>query len=344
MSRVAEVITGRASGAGRRGSGYRVSGYHVVTSAHVVELSTAVLRVRFDADRPAEWVAAARVVFSSAGADLALLELMDLPAEVPSALSPPRFAGVPDADVTVQVSAVGFPLFKMRRPTVQTDCAESDRPIRYRDSCHVDGRVSVLSNRREGTLEVAVPPPADEVGPNRSPWEGMSGAAVWFRNTIIGVIAVHHRADGLNRLAAVRVARWYEALGEDELELMRRHAGLPLQLPGTAESSFLVLSPRLLSLLNPAEIWQVTDAIAALPSLRRLDGLDTVLEEADPLLAAQRPRDSRLRFEVHGLLRTCRRYPGTFGTVVNALRNWEQDSEEVRQVERVLRRLTLKYG
>lgn len=172
----------------------------------------------------------------------------------------------------------------------------------------------------------------------------MSGAAVWFRNTIIGVIAVHHRADGLNRLAAVRVARWYEALGEDELELMRRHAGLPLQLPGTAESSFLVLSPRLLSLLNPAEIWQVTDAIAALPSLRRLDGLDTVLEEADPLLAAQRPRDSRLRFEVHGLLRTCRRYPGTFGTVVNALRNWEQDSEEVRQVERVLRRLTLKYG
>ncbi|MEU6257151.1 trypsin-like peptidase domain-containing protein [Streptomyces sp. NPDC047043] len=342
---MAEVITGRSTGlAGRRGSGYRVSGHHVITSAHVVEASAAVLRVRFDADRPAEWATEARVVFASARADLALLELTDLPDEVPTSLTSPRFAGVPDADVTVQVSAVGFPLFKMRRPAAPTDRPESGRPTRYRDSCHVDGRVSVLSNRREGTLEVAVAPPADEVGPERSPWEGMSGAAVWYRNAIIGVIAVHHRADGLNRLAAVRVARWYEALKDEELEMMCRHADLPPCLPVAEEAPIPVLPSRLLSLLNPAELWHVTDAITALPSLRRLNGLDTVLEGADPRLAAQRPRDSSLRFEVHGLLRTCRRYPGTFGTVVDALRHWEQDSEEVRHVEHVLRRLTLKYG
>ncbi|WP_160159866.1 effector-associated domain 2-containing protein [Streptomyces sp. SLBN-31] len=342
---MAEVITGRTHGlAGRRGSGYRVSGHHVITSAHVVEASDAVLRVRFDADRPTEWATEARVVFASAGADLALLELTDLPARVPSALAHPRFTGLPDDDVTVQVSAVGFPLFKMRQSTVPADHAETGRPTRYRDSCHVDGRVSVLSNRREGTLEVAVAPPSDEVGPNRSPWEGMSGAAVWHRDAIIGVVAVHHRADGLNRLAAVRVTRWYEALEEAELEMMRRHAGLPPHLLLTEEAFFPPLPSRLLSLVNPAELWQVTDAIAALPSLRRLDGLDTLLEEVDPRLAAQRPRAGSLRFEVHGLLRTCRRYPGTFAAVVDALRRWEQDSEEVHHVEHVLRRLTLKYG
>ncbi|WP_268867492.1 effector-associated domain 2-containing protein [Streptomyces blattellae] len=339
------MITGRATGvAGRRGSGYRVSGCHVVTAAHVVQTPAVALRVRFEADRPAEWAAGARVVFSSAGADLALLELTDLPAGLPSALAPPRFGGVPDADVTVQVSAVGFPLFKMRQPAVRADRAAPERPTRYRDSCHVDGRVSVLSNRREGTLEVAVAPPADEVGPDRSPWEGMSGAAVWFGDAIIGVIAAHHRADGLNRLAAVRVARWYEVLAEDELAMMHRHAGLPPQLPIAGEPSFPAVPSRLLSLLNPAELWQVTDAMAALPSLRRPGGLDTVLEEADPRLAAQRPRDGSLRFEVHGLLRTCRRYPGTFSAVTDALRHWEQDSAEVSHLERILRRLALKYG
>ncbi|MFI6276607.1 trypsin-like peptidase domain-containing protein [Streptomyces sp. NPDC050988] len=327
---------------GRRGSGYRVSDHYVLTSAHVVGPPVAGLRVRFDADRPAEWTVQARVAFASARADLALLELTDLPPEAPSALLPPRFLAVPDGDVTLRVSTVGFPLFKIRQTAVRPDRAESGPSGRYRDSCHVDGKVSVLSNRREGSLEVAVPPPAEEVGPDRSPWEGMSGAAVWCEDAVIGVIAVHHRADGLNRLAAVRVARWYEVLGEAELEVLVRHAGLPPELPVSAGPP--ASAPcSLLPLLNPAELWQLTDAIAELPSLRRLNGLDAVLEETDPRLVGQRPRDGNLRSEVHGLLRTCRRYPGTFGPVVDALRNWEQDSEEVRRVERILRQLTVKY-
>ncbi|MER6132191.1 trypsin-like peptidase domain-containing protein [Streptomyces sp. NPDC001815] len=337
------MITERTLGAsGRRGSGYRVSDRHVLTSAHVVEPPLTALRVRFDADRPAEWTAPARVAFFSARADLALLELTDLPAEVSSSLRPPTFAAVPDADVTLRVSAVGFPLFKVRRADVHSSRSEFGPLSRYRDSCHVDGSVAVLSNRREGTLEVAVPPPADEVGPDRSPWEGMSGAAVWYEGAVIGVIAVHHRADGLNRLAAVRVARWYEVLGKSELDAFGRYAGLPPELPSTADS-LPSASSWLLPFLNPAELWQLTDAIAQLPSLRRLNGLDAVLDEADPRLVAQRPRDSSLRFEVHGLLRTCRRYPGTFGPVVDALRNWEQGSEEIRCVERILCRLTGKY-
>lgn len=344
IGRVAEVIWQGMSGPRRRGSGYRVSGHHVITSAHVVAGPVSALRVRFEADRPAEWATGARVVLSSKEADLALLELVDTPSVSPEMLAHPRFAGVPEADATLQVSAVGFPLFKMRGAAGEGGPAQSEAPTRYRDSCHVDGRLSVLSNRREGTLEVRVSPPADEVDPSRSPWEGMSGAAVWYGDEIIGVMSRHHRADGLNRLAAVRVSRWYEVLGEEELETMRRYAGLPLSLPFAGQLSSFALPPRLLSHLSPAEMWQLTDAIAALPVLRRPDGLDSVLEESDPLLAVQRPRDSRLRSEVRGLLLTCRRYPGTFATLVDALRNWEQGSEEVRQVEREVDRLALKYG
>ncbi|MEU5323871.1 trypsin-like peptidase domain-containing protein [Streptomyces sp. NPDC021056] len=329
-------------GPGRRGSGYRVSERHVMTSAHVVEGAATVVQVRCDADRPGEWVAATRVAFASRSADLALLELVDLPPAARRRVPLPWFGSIPESDATVRVSAVGFPLFKMREaPTAGVD----GELTRYRDSCHVDGKVSVLSNRREGSLEVAVRPPAAEgVGPLRSPWEGMSGASVWWENSIIGVIALHHRADGLNRLAAVRVSRWYEALGPDELELMHSCAGLPIVEPDDRDVRLRALPRDFLSRLSAAELWQVTDAIVALPALRGPHGLDAVLDDADPLLVAQRPRDNRLRSEVHGLLLTCRRYPDTFSSVLDALRNWERGSEEVRQVERMLRRLALKYG
>jgi hypothetical protein len=72
---------------------------------------------------------------------------------------------------------------------------------RYRDSEHVHGTCAVLSNRREGTFDVRVPVPADSSDADRSPWEGMAGAAVLSGGRIIGVVAKHHQADGLGRLA-----------------------------------------------------------------------------------------------------------------------------------------------
>lgn len=340
ISRVAEVITGRPHGTpGRRGSGYRVTDGYVVTSAHVVEPPLASLRVRFDADRPTEWTARARVALCSVSADLALLELAALPAGAPTELRPPRYAAVPEADVTLPVSAVGFPLFKSRRDTH----AAGGPPSWYRDSCHVEGKVSALSNHREGTLEVAVPPPADHVAQERSPWEGMSGAAVWWDDAVIGLITAHHRSDGLGRLTAVRIARWYEVLDKDESDMLRMCLGLPPETAGSGTLS--TASPaRPLLLLSPAELWDLTDAIAALPCLRRPDGLDAVLAGTDPRLAAHRPRDSRLRFEVHGLLRTCRSYPDTFGPLVAALRDAERGSEEMRRVEHILHQMNLNYG
>ncbi|MGH3809269.1 MAG: hypothetical protein ACRDRU_22140, partial [Pseudonocardiaceae bacterium] len=72
-----------------------------------------------------------------------------------------------------------------------------------RDSHQAVGSVAVLSNRRKGTLEVTVP--ERDPDPATSPWEGMSGAAVWVGDHIVGVIAKHHRSDGLGRLAAARL-------------------------------------------------------------------------------------------------------------------------------------------
>lgn len=52
---VAEIIVSLPGSAGRRGSGYRVSPTAVLTAAHVVD-GAAVVRVRFDADLPGEWI------------------------------------------------------------------------------------------------------------------------------------------------------------------------------------------------------------------------------------------------------------------------------------------------
>src|SRR5215218_10146249 len=79
----------------------------------------------------------------------------------------------------------------------------------------------IRANRREGTLEVTVAPPERDPDPERSPWEGMSGAAVWSAGRIIGLVAEHHRADGLGRLAATRVDHWYEQLAPDRLDQLR---------------------------------------------------------------------------------------------------------------------------
>ncbi|GHB15945.1 hypothetical protein GCM10010377_01750 [Streptomyces viridiviolaceus] len=355
IARVAEVIAGLPGGApGRRGSGYRVAERYVLTAAHLVQPPLATLRVRFDADRPAEWDTRAQVVLHSGPADLALLELTDPPAEAPPVHHAPRYAVLPEADVTLSVTAVGFPLFKMREDIAPALRVPGGTLGRYRDSCHVEGTVSVLSNRREGTLEVAVPPPADEVGPGRSPWEGMSGAALWCDGAIIGLITAHHRSDGPGRLAAVRVQRWYETLAPAELELLRIRAGLPQQ-PGPAAARPVSAvadlphprSPSLDSLphtLTLTDLRDLVDALTALPTLRRPNGLDAVLESVDPRVAAHRPRDDRLRFEVYGVLRTCLRYPGTLDGFMAALRTWEEDSVELRRVDRAAAELASRHS
>jgi hypothetical protein len=135
--------------------------------------------------------------------------------------------------------AVGFPRFKLRTEAMPGAAADAAPPP-YRDAHQADGKIGSLSGWREGTLEITVAPPERDPDPNLSPWEGMSGAAVWCADRIVGVVSRHHRNEGLNRLAAVRTDRWYEQLGADLRELCAL-----LGLPATADLLVDVIPPEL---------------------------------------------------------------------------------------------------
>jgi Trypsin-like peptidase domain len=206
----------------------------VLTAAHVVADAVEV-RVRFDADRPEEWVAEATVAWADATIDVAVLTI-DAGAGGAGALGPVGFGRVGERDAVLACSVMGFPRFKLRNdPARRGSGGDAGRLTQYRDSAHAVGTIAVLSNRREGTLEVSVPSPERDLDPQASPWEGMSGAAVWSGGRIVGLVGEHHRRDGLGRLAAWRVDRWYERLPADRLAELGALLGLPAQAHGLAE-------------------------------------------------------------------------------------------------------------
>jgi hypothetical protein len=123
-----------------------------------------------------ERVAEGTVVWADPVVDAAVVELP--PRDGEEQVGPAGFGRAAERDAVVTASAMGFPRFKLRRD-------EGGRTV-YRDSAHVTGTVAVLSNRRQGTLEVSVTPPERDPDPARSPWEGMSGAALWSGGRIIG--------------------------------------------------------------------------------------------------------------------------------------------------------------
>lgn len=227
---VAEIIVALDGGPGRRGSGYRVGPTSVLTAAHVIE-GAASVRVRFDADLPGEWVTEATPGWVDPRSDLAVLSIT--PREGEPSVAGARFGRIGgDRAVVLAAQAMGFPRFKLK-----TDDGVENHLQRYRDSHQADGSVAVLSNRREGTLELTVPPPERDPDPVVSPWEGMSGAAVWVGNRIVGVIANHHRSDGLGRLAAARLDLTRTELDQQRQAELRTLLGLPDVLPDVVPSA-----------------------------------------------------------------------------------------------------------
>ncbi|MEU9833853.1 trypsin-like peptidase domain-containing protein [Streptosporangium sp. NPDC048047] len=171
----------------RYGSGYRVTSEVVLTAAHVIE-NARDIHVRFTADRTRKLPA---TPLWTEG-DLAALRV---PSE--GALPPVRYGLVdPGGTTELRCQAVGFPLWK-HRDTV-------------RDSAQVTGVVLPLENRYGGTLGVAVDrPPAEDR--TESPWQGMSGAALFVGDRLVGVISEHHLREGAGHLTALRVD-WASAL------------------------------------------------------------------------------------------------------------------------------------
>jgi hypothetical protein len=269
--RVAELLIDlHGSGPGRRGSGYRVSASAVLTAAHVVRDAVRV-RVRFNADRSDEWMTEASVEWSDTTVDAAVVTISPQPQEG-GQVAPVGFGRVTEHDAVLACSAMGFPRFKLRNDPAQP--LDDGSPSQYRDSVHAVGTIAVLSNRRQGTLEVSVAPPEKDPGPERSPWEGMSGAAVFSMGKVIGLVAEHHRADGLGRLAATRVDRWYERLAAERLDQLRTVVpGLPAKASGLVD----VVPPPPGELLEAGYTAQVRD-IAPEELLGREEELATLVQ------------------------------------------------------------------
>ncbi|MER7708127.1 peptidoglycan-binding protein [Kitasatospora sp. NPDC097605] len=273
--RAAEVIVRHAGGGESRGSGYLVREGVVLTAAHVVRRAADVT-VRFEADRPAQWSAPARVLWSDARADAALLTLE--PADGASGtgsgggargarrsarrVKAARFAAVRERDAGLRSSALGFPFFKRRD--------DPDGLTRYRDSCHARGEIAPLADRREGTLELRVQEPDRDPDPARSPWEGMSGSAVWAHGRIVGVVSLHRREEGLGTLTVSRADRWAESADDAGREALRG-VGVTTTLPPAAPRW---REPRLLlwcgagALALTLAAWSATATLTARPALR----------------------------------------------------------------------------
>ncbi|MFE0462486.1 trypsin-like peptidase domain-containing protein [Kitasatospora sp. NPDC058965] len=349
VARAGEILVGLGEGrTGRRGSGYRVSAAHVLTAAHVVR-DAVLLRVRLDADRPSESVGRARTVLVSAAADLALLELLSPPGG-PSP-SPPRYGVVPERDITLACSALGFPRFKLREdPVPQPGGAP---PTQYRDSCHAVGTLAALSNRRAGTLELSVPAPREDPDPHRSPWEGMSGAAVWSEGVVIGLVSKHHPSDGPGRLAAVRVDRWYLELDRNDLDLLHRHAGLPadpaelVPLPASPTPGLATAPPTappppagLPENLSWRSLGGLIEALIATPVVRDAQGRTLLLESIRPEVAAVAQRSPALRIDVINIVRSCLHYPGALDQLIDTVRMMEGDSTAMARLDAAVAELT----
>jgi WD40 repeat protein len=278
--RAAEIIVTAEDGSGRRGSGYRISETAVLTAAHVVA-GAAQVRVRFDADRADEVAGPAKVAWFDEAVDLAVLEGRWPPAS--TAAGPPsavRFGWVDDIDTVLSCSAVGFPRYKLRHGANGW----------FRDSSHVQGTIAALSHRREGTLEIRVGAPERDPDPAISPWEGMSGAAVFARGVLIGLISRHHRSDGLGVLTAARVDGWHELLDLERLERLRALTGVPAKaellvdvLGEPAEASSHAPPPPSRTVFLSYEDGDDADQVVRLllrHSIRPLDGAVTADPEA----------------------------------------------------------------
>ncbi|MDI5969410.1 trypsin-like peptidase domain-containing protein [Streptomyces sp. SL13] len=215
-STVLEVIATRSDGSRHRGSGQLMAPGRALTARHVLA-DAASVTVRFDAMLPTEKLLAADVLLAPPDEDIAILGFTG------ENRKPARgwaFGRVPEHDTRLTCSVMGFPFFKARR----------DHPDEvYRDAFHVgEAFCDVLSNRKEGTLDLTVPPPGEAVPTGGAPWGGMSGAVVWCGAQVVGVVTRHYAGDGASHLTVSRADRWHARLTPADLHRLEQELGVRL--------------------------------------------------------------------------------------------------------------------
>lgn len=183
----------------RSGSGCRVSGRTVLTAAHVVAGAVSVVvrgpdKVKQEAVLDPAFVGDA----DGPGPDLALIEVLDDAAGVPSIGLAAVDRSTPAADPVERCHVVGYPAFMER------ELADGGR---FRETADAYGQVPVLSGLAGGLLSVQVSSspralPLAQVALGDSPWAGMSGAPVVADGYLLAVVTEHAPREGSSTITA----------------------------------------------------------------------------------------------------------------------------------------------
>ena len=300
-SRVAEVLVHTVGEPRPRcASGYLVTNECVLTAAHVLRGEVESIGLRFRIDQPGGWASTADVAWVNEEFDIAVLRIEA--AEGRAALRPVRYGEI--MDPIVECHAVGFPRFKVREdPAHRTP---DGSPSTYAEYEHAFGPASPWSGHRSRTLGFSVTPPASFPNAKHSPWEGMSGAAVFEREgggCLVGVVLQHHGREGAGRLTATEVASWYD-LPAEELAVLRDLIDLPADrsslTPVTARRSVgaPVIPPAVLDAATRSYLaWVVDDSsrltVTALADAKTIEvDLERVYVELKVDFSSQEEREA----------------------------------------------------
>ncbi len=204
LRRVVLIWAGR--GKGRSGSGYLVTPRLVLTARHVLlpvleadpadggesggpipsPRPTCTVRLLPSAEAAGGHDYEATVEWSPEQFDVALLRIIDARWN-PGALRDEWWAPVTGSK-EVSVSGVGFPRFQLD------------------DTEQLAARLRPLSGLIRRRLELIVDDPSASAGQTGSPWAGISGAAVFAEDMLIGVVVTDPAETGHHRLRAVPVS------------------------------------------------------------------------------------------------------------------------------------------
>ena len=183
----------------RHGSGCIVAGGTVLTAAHVVTGAVGVL-VR----GPDKVVQQATLHSGFVGdadgprPDLALVEITDLPVDLPPMALGAVDRDSPTGDPVERCHAIGYPAFMER------DAPDGSQ---VRDTVDALGHVPVLSRLTGGLLSVQLSSsprelPPEQVDLGESEWSGMSGAPLVAGGYLLGVVTEHAPREGPSAITA----------------------------------------------------------------------------------------------------------------------------------------------
>ncbi len=211
LARVAAVYATGPTGS-RFGSAYLVAPGRVLTAAHVL-VEAGLGRgdpAEISPSGSGEWLPAKIIWLDPPdGADAALIELQDID-RWPSPTTIVRWGTIGGSE-PVQAAAVGYPWAQ-------------ERPDTSRDTEHVIGFVppGTGQNTQRHHLTIQSSPPSARPD-GRSPWAGMSGAALIAGHHLVGCLVVDPARYGTDRLVAVPTQRilaapgFVDALGESPI-------------------------------------------------------------------------------------------------------------------------------